>query len=159
MPISSITSNYIDRKKDISIFQYPNALAIGEQTVAPKFGKISRYCTGVQKLIQNYAVMLLTNIGSQPNYPTFGTNLMGKLNAGISPVDKLAASQLFELASYETVSALKSYQHYRTDIPDDELIVDATLTDIALQGGFAAFEVTITTQAGDAVEFVVPLPK
>ena len=159
MAISSITSNYIGRKKDISIFQYPDATIIGEQTVAPKFGNISRYCTGVQKLLQNYTVMLLTNIGSQSNYPDFGTNLMAQLTAGISPVDKLAATQLFEIASYETVTKLKSYQHYRTDIPDDEMIVSATLTNIALQGGLAAFEVAITTEAGNAVEFVVPLPK
>jgi phage baseplate assembly protein W len=159
MAITSISSNYVGRKKDISILQYPDASISDTQTVAPKFGKISRHCTGVQKLLQSYTVMLLTNIESQLNYPNFGTNLMAKLSAGISPVDKLAATQLFELASYETVLALKSYQHYRTDIPDDELIVSATLSDIALQGGFAAFEVSIRTEAGDAVEFVVPLPK
>jgi hypothetical protein len=159
MGIASITSNYIGRKKDISIFQYPDPSTADAQTVNPKFGNISRYCTGVQKLLQNYTVMLLTNIGSQINYSDFGTNLMLQLTAGISPVDKLAATQLFEIASYETVTKLKNYQHYRTDIPEDEMLVDATLTDITLQGGLVAFEVAITTEAGDSVEFVVPVPK
>lgn len=159
MPASSISSNYSGRKKDISIFQYPDAALLGEQTVAPKFGKNARFCTGVQKIVQAYAVILMTNISSQVNYPGFGTNFLYTLQGGVSPVDYLRASQIFNLASYDALGSLKAYQSNRGDIPLDEQIASAELTNISLYGGQAAFDVTIKTEAGDNVEFIVPLPK
>jgi hypothetical protein len=159
MAIASISSNYIGRKKDISIFQYPDASKLGEQTVAPKFGKSARFCTGVQKVVQAYAVILMTNLSSQENYPSFGTDFLYTLQGGISPVDSLLAAQVFNIASYKAVSTLKTYQASNDSIPLDEQIASAELTNISLYGGQAAFDVTIKTEAGDNVEFIVPLPK
>ena len=159
MAIAGVSTDYTGRKKDISILQYPDALLVGPQTVLPKFGKNARFCAGAQKLLQKYAIILLTNIGSQPNYPDFGTSLMYKLRTGISPVDTLQAAQVFRLASYAAVNTLKAYQIEHQEIPLDERIVDATLSDISLYGGSAAFSVTITTEAGDNLEYLIPLPK
>jgi hypothetical protein len=173
MPIASITSDYTGRKRDISILQYPDAayvpnntasisissLLTDPSTVYPKFGKFTRFCAGVQKLIQRYTIILLTDIASQPDYPEFGTALLKTLNAGISPVDTIAAAQLFHLASYRAVGTLRQYQSTRSDIPADERIVNATLEDIVLSGGLASFSVAVKTDAGDTINFVVPLPK
>jgi hypothetical protein len=159
MAIASTTSDYTGRKKDISVLQYPNAILIGPQSVQLEFGKHPRFCSGVQKLVQKYAVILLTNLNSQPNYTDFGTSLLYTLKAGISPVDTLRASQLFRLASYITVNTLKAYQTEHDDIPLDERITNATLTDVSLYGGSAAFSVTIATEAGSSLNYLIPLPK
>lgn len=157
MAIAKVTTDYSGRKKDISIFQYPDALKREAQDISPKFGKFSRFCAGPQKLVQRYAIMLLTNISSQPDYPDFGTKFLYTLKAGISPTDKLLARQIFQLASYNVVNTFKAYQAKNT-VPLDESIKNATLTNIQLYGGFVSFDVTITTEAGDSINFIVPLP-
>jgi hypothetical protein len=131
----------------------------GPQTVLPAFGKTGSFCTGVQKLLQRYAVILLTNVGSQPNFKTFGTEFLYTLNAGISPVDKLAARIVFMLANHTAVLALRAYQINHPEIPADERIITAKLDDITLYAGFAGFDVSVATEAGDIIDFVVPLPK
>jgi phage baseplate assembly protein W len=152
-------TDYTGRKKDISILQYPDAAATGPQPVTPAFGKQARFCAGVQKLVQKYLIVLMTNLSSQVYYPEFGTNLLYTLQAGISPTDRLRAGQLFRLASFETVLTLKSYQVDHPEIPDDERIVAANLVDIVLYGGMASFSVSIVTEAGNSLDFLVPLPK
>ena len=156
---STVSSNYTGRKKDISVFQNPDPLLIGAQSVLPSFGKSARFCSGVQKLVQRYAIILLTNLNSQPAFTDFGTDFLYTVKAGISPVDQIRAAQIFNLASYDAVTLLKQYQSTDTSIPSDEKISDAKLTNLALAGGYAAFEVTIYTEAGDNIEFIIPLPK
>lgn len=159
MAVASTTTDYTGRLKDISILQYPDATGTEAQTVLPSFGKHTRFCAGVQKLVQKYAVILLTNVGSQLAYPEFGTSFLYTMQAGISPVDRIRAAQIFSLASYKAVSTLRAYQEKTPGIPSDESIVRATLQNISLYGGYAAFDVVIHTEAGDTIDFVVPLPK
>lgn len=159
MAVASVSSNYTLRRKDISILQYPDPLFVGSQDVYPVFGRNARFCTGAQKLVQRYAIILLTNLTSQEKFPDFGTNLLYTLKAGISPVDQLRAAQIFDLASYDVLTTMKVYQSQNPSIPADEKIARATLTNLSLLGGAVAFEVTIITEAGDNLEFVIPLPK
>ena len=173
MPISQVTSDYTGRKRDISILQTPNPYGLPEDTnlwsiyqielsknqVSPGFGKYGKFCAGIQKVVQKYAIILLTNLGSQPNFQEFGTDLIYTIQAGISPVDILKATQIFTLASHYAVSTLLDYQASTQDIPSDERIVSAELTDISLYNGVASFSVKLTTEAGDSVGFLVPLPK
>lgn len=158
MGIANITSNYSGRLRDISILQYPDASIIEAQDVLPKFGKSARFCTGVQKLVQRYTILLLTNLGSQTKYPDFGTAFLYTLQGGTDPTDSLLASQIFADANYITVNTLQYFQS-QVASPEDERIVRATLNNVSLFGGYAAFDVAITTASGDVLDFVVPLPK
>jgi hypothetical protein len=159
MAITSISSDYTGRAKDISILQYPDAALIDAQEVLPQFGNNARFCTGIQKILQKYAIILLTNITSQPDYPAFGTDFFYTLQGGISPVDRVMASQIFTLASFAAVSELRKYQTNHPELPDDEKIVRAELLDLDLYGGYVGFSVKVVTAAGDDVNFVIPLPK
>jgi hypothetical protein len=159
MAISSISSNYSGRTKDISILQYPDASLPDAQIVLPQFGQNARFCSGVQKLLQKYVVILLTNLKSQPSFPDFGTELLYTLQGGISPVDRVRASQIFILASFAAVTELKRYQINNPTIPDDEKIVRAELLNLDLYGGYVGFSVKIVTVAGEDIPFIVPLPK
>lgn len=157
MAIKNITTDYTGRKKDISILHSPDASSPDTQDVAPKFGKSVAFCGGVQSLVQRYMVLLLTNVNSQPLYPEFGVNFLHTLQQGISPVDRLAAAQIFTLASYSAVVQLQAYQSTKRDIPTDERIANAQLLRMSLLGGYVAFDVKINTEAGESVDFVVPL--
>lgn len=159
MAVIGTSTDYTGRKKDISIFQSPDALKLGAQDVSPKFGKTTKACAGVQKLIQRYAIMLLSSVNSQPNFKDFGTAFMPTLTAGISPTDKLAAAQIFASANYTTVLALKAYQKKNQEIPLDERIAKAVLDSITLSGSYASFNIKIYTEAGDNVTFLIPIPK
>jgi hypothetical protein len=159
MAIKSQTTDYTGRRRDVSILQYPDSSISDPQPVNPVFGKLSRFCAGPQKLIQRYMLLLMTNTGSQEFYPEDGVDFLWTLQGGISPVDRIAATQLFTLANYQVVTKLKRYQTDNPDLPLDEQIDKAELTDIALGGGAVSFDVKLTTLAGSAVDFLIPLPK
>jgi hypothetical protein len=158
MPISGISTNYSGRTVDVSILRTPNAQAIDPVTVTPAFGNPSQLCSGVQKLVQRYAIILLSNSGSQSGYPTFGTDFLKTLQQGLSPVDAIRARQIFSLADYNTVNVIKGYQITNPDIPADEQLSGTQLLDLTLYSGSISFSVQLTTLAGDIANFLLPLP-
>jgi hypothetical protein len=159
MPVAGTSSNYTGRKKDISIFQYPDASKLEAQTVFPKFGKNTRFCSGIQKLVQRYAIVLLTNVESQPNYPDFGSDFLYSLQAGVDPIDRILMRQIFTLADYKAVSLLRTHQIENPNIPEDERIINTELVDLVLYGGYAAFDIQLYAESGDSTTFLIPLPK
>jgi hypothetical protein len=159
MPISSKVTDYSGRKVDISILRTPQPTAVGSHPVSLAFGKNAQLCAGVQKLVQRYAIILLSNIGSQTEYPNFGTRFLLTLQQGLSPVDALRARQIFSLANYTASNIIKNYQITATDLPQDEQLDSSSLIDIVLYAGSASFSVQITTLAGDVIDFLIPLPE
>jgi hypothetical protein len=167
MSINTITSDYTGRKKDISILQYPNPAFSEPQNVFPSFSKTGRFCTGVQKLIQKYTILLLTNLGSQKDYPLFGTTFVQDVIFKSGALDKILATQLFVLANSAVIRAIKSYQITRDDIPEDERLSTVRLNDVVFNNitingktqRQVGFDIKIDTEAGDSVDYVLPLPK
>jgi hypothetical protein len=133
MAISSITTNYGNRTKDIHIFQGVNPL-VQVSSINPAFGKVSQFCSGVQKLVQKYAIMLLTDLGSQLNSPTFGTTLMRRLRSG-NNISKPDFINIFNLANSTVIGAFREYQRGVSNIPDDEFLDTAVLQDVVVTNG------------------------
>ena len=159
MPILAETTDYSERIVDVSVLQSPDATLPGGQSMAPSFGNPSRFCAGPQKLIQRYVILMLTNIGSQPEYPEFAAPFLWTLQAGISPVDTIRARQIFSIADYSVVGIIKNYQITNPNLPLDEQLASTKLLRLALGGGYAGFDVQLTTLAGSSINFLVPLPK
>jgi hypothetical protein len=159
MPISSKVTNYSGRKVDVSILHIPQPAAIGAHPVSLVFGKTTQLCAGVQKLAQRYAIILLSNLGSQVEYPRFGTSFLLTLQQGLSPVDAMRARQIFSLANYTASNIIKNYQITATDLPQDEQLSSSSLIDIVMYAGSISFSVQITTLAGDIIDFLIPLPE
>lgn len=158
MPIQNTTTNYSGRKKDISILQYPDPTDIDPQNMSISFGGIGRFCAGVQKLIQRYAIILLTNLGSQKYYPDFGTDLIATLRNGVGAMDLIRVTQIFNAANYEAIAVIRAAQTYDLEIPEDERLASAELVDTNILGSAVYFSVTITTESATAINFVLPLP-
>lgn len=157
MAITGTTTNYSGRKVDIHIFQgvNPNKLS----PVTPSFGKISNFCSGIQKLIQRFAIALMTDLGSQKDYPTFGTQLMRTLNNRNLLFNKADLYPIFNFAAYKVISEFRDYQAKNYNIPEDEKLNTAYLSDIIIVNDSVSFKVTIVPMSGDVTEFLIPLPK
>lgn len=156
MAISSITTNYATRKKDIHIMQ--GMTVSGTSDITPSFGKISNFCTGVQKLVQRYAITLMTSLGSQENYPEFGTNLMINLNNRRLKLNRADVFALFNLANAKVIKEFRLYQA-SSDQPDDEMLNTAQLIDVKITNTGVYLHIKVIPVQATAVELILPLPK
>jgi hypothetical protein len=157
MPISGITTDYSGRKKDISIAFRIDPSNINRQIVDLRFGKVSSFVAGIQKLIQRYMITFLTILGTQPNYPQYGTDILKILQQG-NTISKNDLVHLFNFANLKVMTLFKAYQSSNPSEPSDEQISTAVLQDIQTGADFVYFDVKIFTLAGDEVNFLLPIP-
>ena len=156
MAISNITTNYTGRTIDLHIFQGVNAPNASD--ITPSFGLISNYCSGVQKLVQRYAILLLTELGSQELYPDFGSDLLTKLTSTSNNYNRSDLFTLFALANVKVSDVILAYQ-IENPLPLDEQLDVATLEEIVTTtDGGVALRVNISTRAVGAIDFLLPLP-
>ena len=156
MPISGTSTDYSARKKDIHIFQGvdPSSSA----TVTPGFGTISNYCTGIQKLVQRYAICLLTELGSQANFPDFGSSLLNMLVRKGGNMNRLDIYPIFNAANLKIIKTFRNYQRATPGVPNDEQLSTAQLTNVIVAGGTVGLSIRIYPVSGGPVEFVLPIP-
>lgn len=156
MAISKISTNYADRKLDLHIMQGVNAP--NASNISPSFGKISNYCAGVQKLIQRYTIMFLTEIGSQEDYPEFGSDFITKITSTSNNFNRSDLFSLFAFANQKVSDELFDYQ-INNDIPLDEQLNVVELNEIvSTPDGGVSLKLTIIPRAEQPVEFLMPLP-
>lgn len=157
MPITTQSTDYTGRQLDVNIAYKINPNFAGPQEVNLRFGTVSTYCAGVQKLVNRYIIALFTALGSQPNYATFGTNFLPSL-IGKNMVTALDAKHTFNLASWSVVQLFRNYQKENPGLPTDEQINTASLADLTVTETGLTFRVNLLTLAGEKVQFLVPLP-
>lgn len=158
MPIAKVTTDYSGRKKDINISPGISPYTDKVQKVTPGFGSVSSYCAGVQKLIQRFMIALVTVRGSQPAYPSFGTDLLKTLT--VSSLTTLAdLRHAFNFASAKVVSEFREYQATQPDLPDDEQLDTALLLDVKVTASYhVTYRVALYTKAGEVYDFLLPIP-
>lgn len=156
MPITGVSTDYSTRTKDLHIFQGVNAVKLSD--ITPGFGRISNYCSGVQKLVQRFTITLLNELGSQPDFPLFGTELVGTLLRSSSNINKADVGHIFNTASLKVIREFRDYQRGITGVPLDEQIDTATLVDVVIQNGSIGLTIKIYPLQGTPVVFIMPLP-
>jgi hypothetical protein len=156
MAIKGTSTDYSNRKIDIHVFQGVNAPKNSD--ITPSFGRISNFCTGVQKLIQRYTISLLTEIGSQLNYPEFGSSLIVSLTSSSNVYNRADLYALFNIANDKIQSEFLAYDATE-DISDDERLRNVRIARIeSTADGGVAIRLELQTFAGSELIFVVPLP-
>lgn len=155
MAISGTSINYSGKKIDLHIMQGVKAPLTTD--IAPSFGTISNYCTGVQKLIQRYMIMLLTELGTQETYPDFGSDFLTKLTSSSSVFNISDIQHIFAFANDKVSNEIIAYQIDNV-LPEDEQLNVASLIDVISANGGVSLKIQIITQSQDAVEFIIPLP-
>lgn len=157
MPVRRFTTDYTGRDRDLNI-----SLAGGVPVTAPRpmsliFGPVSSFLAGPAKLVQRYAVALLTPRGSQPGYPEFGTDLPARLaSAGRTTPGELAHA--FNFANARVVSLFRTEQAQDPDRPPDERLDTAVLQEISVAGGVLDLRINLFTGAGEEYDLLLPIP-
>lgn len=157
MPIKSIIQDYTGRQRDINIAFGIDPSDPQRQIVNLSFGSISTFCAGVQKLIQRYMILFLTAVGSQPQFPNFGTEFASTLySANLSSREDMLHT--FNFANFSVLEVLKTYQSKNPNLPLDEQISTSILNNLEVVGDSLSVEIKLVTLAGDNVDFLIPLP-
>lgn len=158
MPITSFTTDFSNRTLDINVLKVASYTNNQTQVDTVGFGNPSQYITGIGKLVQKYAISLMTALGSQVNSPTFGTNFIPTLQSGTSSISKLDLLHLFNFANLNVLGIFRTYQANNPSIPTDEQLQSAQLVSSNYADEVLNLSIAITSVAGDNVVFVLPIP-
>lgn len=109
--------------------------------------------TGISKAVQQFLLILLTNIGSKSGNSDEGTSLMTTLQTGtIASEENLA--RIFRIAVLETFQQLSSVE--KTEYLDEQ-IVNVELVDTEVSNAQVTFTANVLTEAGVYPNIVLPL--
>lgn len=149
--MTATTTNYAGRDVDLLIFQ---GLSTQKETrVEMALG--NEVCSGIQKVAQTFAILFLTDKGSQPWDPTRGTNFMSSLRNNRIRDDNMLQAQ-FQFALLDIFDYLEGRTN--DDTPDDEVLTGAELLSWDLRPTSLSIRVKLTTLAGTSRTYVIPAP-
>ena len=139
--------------KTLDLFAFTGAKKTGQhQLVEALFTQGGSVCTGIQKLIQDWILLMLTPKGSLLFDKERGCNFLERaLNARTED----AISTAFVFANAEVIQQLRSKEEESQS--DDEKIDSVSLNSINLSGGNVSISVTIKSLAGDNRKVELPI--
>lgn len=114
--------------------------------------------TGVEKLVQRFAVAFINAMGSTKFRPNHGTNIVPQVSKGLvydmSSLE-VEAAEANLLAKTQTIEGDAD-----EDTPDDEKLVDSEVTDLEFSRAEASIKISvrITTASGDSYTYIIPVP-
>lgn len=157
------TTDYTGRQVDIELLQTILRPANLVEVSVSNVSKTPKMVTGIQKLVQRYAMLLLTNLNQVHFAQDQGGDILRLLLEGYVQ-DKGQLQYAFAFANNLVMSMLNDDDLNDTQYgtaPDDERIREATLLDSSVDKGTATayFRIQITSQAGDDFTFVIPVTK
>lgn len=150
------STNYTGRKTDLLIFQ--GEIGPDDNQVSLGFGDLTKVTTGIQKLMQIFAVMFLTEKGSVPYKPKYGTDFITAVRfQRIRDESDVKAN--FSAAA-EAVRRTLSMEANKNKPSDDERLKEAILQKFTLDklNGKLSLFVKIVSVAGESRELFLPVP-
>lgn len=150
----STSINYVGRAVDLLIFQ--NTKPSGNQKVTMGFGA-GELTTGIQKVAQTFATILLTDVGSVYDQPEYGTDLIVSIQSGRTQNGSDLESA-FNLAA-SVAKTIMNAASEAVDAPPDERLNTVILEDYVLDknNGKITLRVSITTDAGFSTVIYLPV--
>jgi len=162
MAISSVSTNYEGRNIDLSILGFTGVASLEELTadtkpITPVVGNPSRFCSGIQKLIQRYTINLLTELGSQPDDLEFGTLFITQIRRRQNSLSQIDVEHYFNVANLRIMNVFREYEQ-TNELPDDEALRIARLSDFEVDGDTVYIKIELITRSEEEVAFLIPLP-
>ena len=113
--------------------------------------------TGIEKLVQRFANAFITAMGSAKFREDHGTNLIPQVDRGFvynMPTLEAEAAEANMLARLQTRQGDEG-----EDTPDDELLVDSTITNLEFlrEKAIVRISVLLTTAAGTSFTYIIPV--
>lgn len=148
-------TDYIGRTVDIAAFKgwKPNEHVQVEQALILP-GKSGELITGIEKLIQRFAIELLTEAGTLVYLPARGTGFMTSARAGFWRTTG-DVQDAFSLSLIDLRNNLQAEES--SSDPDDERFEDAELLAVSLLGDSVTMSVKITSLAGTTFTAILPI--
>lgn len=153
--------DYTDRQIDVESLQTAETPAKGIRlSKSMTDGNKHRRITGLQKLVQRWAILFLSDRNSGSHTPLLGTDFVRMAQqGGISSRDDIVRS--FTFANFQVRENLLREQGDATfgEQPEDEQFDRATLEDYSIdsQAGYLYLKVRVYSVAGDSANFIIPI--
>lgn len=149
------TSDYAGRTVDVAAFKgwAPNKnTEVDQVLVGPGDG--GQLIAGIEKLLQRFAIELLTEVGSLEYLPDRGSSFMTAARTGYWRTGDDVRSS-FNLALLGVTENLQ-VEESETD-PSDERFASANLLAVSLLGDAVTMSVEVLSQAGTSFTALLPL--
>lgn len=158
--MNSATSDYSGRTVDLLLLKTILEVPAYGQRMGLDVSNVSgepMAVTGVEKMVQRYALCFINSIGSTKFMPDHGTEI----------VDDVKSGRVYSMATLETAAAMANMSaldqvraaDLEEDTPDDERLVDAVVTglEFSRRSSKVRISVTLTSAAGYSYEYVIPV--
>lgn len=154
--MNQVNTNYTGRTVDLSIFE--GAQADGAQQLTLDFTDGGDVITGIEKLVQTFVFLFLTEQGSIRYDPTVGSSFVTALRLGQIRNEGNVQEQ-FNLAA-EVIRQVMSLASDAAGSPPDETYAGATLLSFDLNTAESklSLEIQITSLAGATRQIYLPIP-
>ena len=151
-----VSRSYSGRTVDLLMFDINSDIATGPVTLS--FSDNPKICTGIQKVSQIFESTLFTELGSILADKTYGIDGVGQI--GITNVRSEYTKQVFELAVFDSLAAMKEEQEALaaagTVLPLDEILTNAEILDLSVVKDKVNLNVKLTTAAGTTRVLILP---
>ena len=153
--MTNISTDYSGRTVDILIFQ--NTSSVGEKKISLGFGGSGFLTTGIQKAVQTFTTLFLTEKGTIYSEPTRGTSFLTAVRNGRINDESTVKSE-FSLAA-DLVIRFLSQLAKTNNTPDDEYITAATLQsfNVDSEAGNLILYVNVVSSAGTNHDIYMPI--
>ncbi len=155
------TIDYSNRQVDVELLQHvPEPTALIQVTLALSHDT-PKMVTGIAKLAQRYALLILTTVGEIQFDKNQGTYLLSSI-AGARVQNRGQLQVAFASANANVLNQMRgddSNEDLYGEIPTDEAIRTAQLLDfdIDFQQSVVYLRVYLVSRAGTSVTYVVPI--
>ena len=130
---------------------------VSETIVDPDVAHVPMATTGIEKLVQRYALLFLTKLGTVKNSPEEGSEFMQSLGRGMIYDENTLKAEAAKANSLVSRQIRKEDASIET--ADDEALDSATVTDLRLDRATQSVivQVTIVTRAGESYTYITPI--
>ena len=151
-----MTTSYSGRTVDLLLLQFI-PMPTSETQVTPSVISEPRVVSGIEKLVQRYALLFLTQLGSVKNRESEGTEFLRLLGTG-HIYDENTLRAYANSANVNVVSQIRQ-EDADMDTAEDEALSKAEISAIAIDRSTATVSVTvtITAKSGDSYTYITPL--
>ena len=144
-------TQYAGRLNDVAILH--GVKSSGVQLLSMNLSG-SEICTGVQKIVQNVVVLLLTEKGTDPYDAARGTDFMISVRQGLV-VNSTEVKVSFSRAAEDIIQQLEASE--TEDTPDDERLTGLELLSFSFDGSTLLMTIKLTTAAADLRPVILPI--
>ena len=151
-----VSTDYTDRSVDLLILQ--GVAETGKNQVDPAWGDVGYLCTGIQKVVQTWLVLFLTERGTVLNEPERGTEFLQAIRSGRIQVEEDIPAE-FSMAADRISRTMDQDAADVGDLPDDERLDTAELSEYSLDrlASYLYLKILIRSIAGEDRTIFLPV--